>query len=260
MPRLAELQESFVAAIYGGGLPPGDWIREDGLAAAERFQVYRRNTFTNLENALRIDYPVVERLVGGEFFDAMADEYIRGHPSTSGDANDYGGDWPGFIETFPPARALPYLADVARLEQAWNRVFLAAEHDPLDPARLVALDESAFVDLVFRLHPASALVDSVYPVHRIWQANQPDAPDTTVDLDAGGVRLLLLRRGTAVEMHPLGAGGHAFLHTLAQDLPISRALDAALAREPGFDAAGFLQAQVELGTLVDFHPAQGAPL
>src|SRR5258708_8332119 len=77
---------------------------------------YRRNVFGNWSGALANAYPIVRKIVGGEFFDAMAREYAREHPSTSGDLNEFGARLPGFVAACPHTRDLPYMPDVSRME------------------------------------------------------------------------------------------------------------------------------------------------
>ena len=58
----------------------------------------------------------------GAFFGEAARQYIVGHPSLSGDLNDYGGEFAQFLAAYPHAADLPYLPDVARLEWAINNL------------------------------------------------------------------------------------------------------------------------------------------
>lgn len=125
---LRDLQERFAEAVfnprsYGLGLP----IRENGLNGRRRLHIYRNNVFASLTEALRACYPVVKRLVGAGFFAYMANRYIRSHPSTSGDLQEFGSELPEFLEDFSATRALVYLSDVARLEWARQYAYHALE-------------------------------------------------------------------------------------------------------------------------------------
>ena len=53
-----------------------------------------------------------------------------------------------------PARELPYLADVARLEAARTRAYHADDAAPLDAAAFAALDPGAADALRLTLHPS----------------------------------------------------------------------------------------------------------
>jgi hypothetical protein len=254
MDTLQRLQHDFSQAVFGAppaGLPGA--IRAGSLSAERRLAIYRNNVFANLREALRAVYPVVERLVGAEFFDHAANGFIRNCPSVSGDIEDYGETFAAFLARFPGAETLPYLADTARLEWACHQVFHAADHVPLALEKLAGVSPECYGQLRFRLHPASALLASDYPVHRIWETNQPDyRGDETVDLSLGGVKLLLLRRRFEVEMQPLGAGEFAMLTGFAAGRTVADAYETALTSDAAFDLDAFLAQHVGGGTIVDF--------
>jgi hypothetical protein len=253
MSALRDLQAGFAAAVFE---------EDDGRFAAEvrngRFpgerllQIYRHNSFANLTRALEAVYPVVARLVGDGFFRYAADRYIRQHPSTSGNLHDFGDRLAAFLEAFEPAATLPYLPDVARLEWAWHGAFHAAGQGTLSPEQLAAVPVTLQDRLIFALHPSTHLLVSDYPILAIWQANQPDADEQEIDLAAGGVRLLVLRRGLDVEFKTLGFGEYQLLRACADGRRFAAACAMALAAEPDLDLPGVLQQHVLLGTIASF--------
>jgi hypothetical protein len=254
MLSLRELQTSFRAAMLGTEeMPVAALVHADGTPPSARLAIYRNNIFHNLREALRDVYPVVERLVGGEYFTHAAEHYIRQHPSTSGDIHRFGALFPAFMEGFCPS--LAYLGDTARLEWAWHAVFHAGEHPPLSLARLAEVPEDRYLSLTFTLHPACRLLSSAYPVHRIWQFNQPDADgDQTIRLEEGGTRLLLHRENSsyAIAIVPLDPGEYALLAELARGGRLEVALGCACEVQADFDITATLQRHVASGTLADF--------
>ncbi len=86
-----------------------------------------------------------------------------------------------------------YLADVARLEWLIQEALLAADHAPLDLAKLAALDPGAYDELRFELHPTLRLFSSPYPALRIWEANAHAAEPEPIDLGSGAVRMAVMR-------------------------------------------------------------------
>ncbi|NJN47973.1 MAG: DUF2063 domain-containing protein [Candidatus Competibacteraceae bacterium] len=225
----------------------------DGLSAEHRLGVYRNNTVANFTDALQLTYPVVQRLVGDRFFRYAAAQYIGQTPSTSGDLQEYGDTFADFLRTFKPAAGLPYLPDVASLEWAYEQVFYAAEPDPLDTLALSRVPEERYGELRFTLNPASRLMASVYPVLRIWQVNQDHFEgDQSVNLDSGGVQLLVIRRHLNVEIHPLTEGEYVLLQALADNLDFTTACEQALERQPDFNLPASFQHHVAQGTLIDF--------
>ena len=79
-----------------------------------RFGIYRNNVASALTNSLRVRYPVVEQLVGRDFFNAMCREFIANNKPNSAMLVTYGADFPEFISSFGPAEPVPYLSDVAK--------------------------------------------------------------------------------------------------------------------------------------------------
>ena len=203
MSALAELQRAFVRELLG----------EDGL----RLRPYRETTLGALCEALAAIHPVCVRLVGADAFRALARRCARERPSTSPDLNDYGAELADLIAGFAPARTLPYLADVARLEWALHRARHAL---PAPPVGLSSVTEQSR----FALAPAAALLASAWPIDRIWETNQPDfAGDTEVRLDSGGAALVVAREPERASFTRLASDEFALLEHLAQELPLERA-------------------------------------
>jgi hypothetical protein len=144
-----------------------------------------------LIEGLRDAYPVVCRIVGDEFFRAMAGVFARTHPPRSPVMLEYGGGFAEFIATYPPASGLPYLPDVARLERAWVESYHAPDAQPL--ASLPSAD-----GVKARLHPAARLVRSPFPILAIWQANQHDDP-LPLELSPNGDNVLVTRPAAEVQ-------------------------------------------------------------
>lgn len=201
---LAELQRAFIRELFGDG---------------ERLRPYRETTLGALAGALAAIHPVCERLVGAEPFRALARRCARERPSRSPDLNDYG-ELADFIAGFAPARALPYLADVARLEWALHRARHAALAPPLEAT---ALGERSRVPLA----SGTSLLASPYPIDRIWDTNQPGFEgDTEVRLDSGAVRLVIAREPEGARFSRLDAAELALLEGLARGLSLDRAAEA----------------------------------
>jgi len=257
MPSLRELQRGFAAAILFGDSAAGAGLAivAGGLDPQTRVAIYRNNILGNYRKVLAATFPVVRRLVGPVFFDAATDQFVRGHPSRHGDVNRYGGDYATFLASYPPARGLGYLADVARLEWAIDQANIAADAAPLDVSALAAIAPEALPELRFRLHPSARLIASPYPVLRIWQVNQPDHDgDDHVDLGEGGDLLLVVRGDRSVSIDRVGTGEHALLGALATGATLGTAAAHATDVEPAFDLASTLRRHVAGHTVVAFRP------
>lgn len=256
MPSLLEIQRGFSAAVFERDNSVLPWVRENGLAAERRLAIYRNNTFLGLAEALREGFPVVHRLVGTEFFDALARRFVADCPPCSGCLLDYGAEFAGCIEAFAPARSLPYLPDVARLEWAWHEAFHAADAGVFGLADLAALSPEQQAGLHLHLHPSARLLASAWPVLRIFHVNQPGYPgDPGLDLyRETGCRVLVLRDRLEVVLHPLSAGEFACLERLARSDGLEDACAAGLRAESGFDLTASLARLLSLNVFC--HPCQ----
>lgn len=253
MPSLREAQEAFARGLLDASDAAllAHLAGARGMDAAAGLAVYRNNTFSNYRGALREAYPVVLRLVGEDFFEHAADAFVCATPSDFGDVNAYGATFGDFLAAFPGARELAYLSDTARLEWAVHAAFQAGDAAPLDVARLAAVPAERLAALRFVLHPSASLIASPWPILAIWRANQPGG-DESVNLDAGGDRLLVIRRGHDVDLEPVSAAEFASLAALANRAPLSEALEAAHLSDADFDLGAFLQRHAAAGTLADF--------
>lgn len=254
MPSLREFQRAFVRGLFD----PDDagvlgLIVSGSRAPRARFNVYRNNVFHNYREALSDVHPVVERLVGEDFFLFAADRYVESQPSQYGNLHRYGANFGAFLDGFEPASSLPYLGDVARLEWLIHESFHAADHMGMAPDRLCLPAAGQLDELQLVLHPACRLFESPFPVHRIWRSNQPESTDQTVDLGAGAVRLLVRRDRYAVELQELEPGEYALLCSSRQGNGLGRALAAALEANPEFDLGAFLACRVADATVVDWN-------
>lgn len=214
---LRELQKDFMDGLYGAPQAIVSQLRPNArLSAAQRFHCYCTSLLGRLGDALKAVYPVCERLVGTEYFEALSTRYVKTHPSTSVNVHEYGAAWGEFLAHFEPLQNYPYLPDVARLEWSWHALFYAADEEAFDRAALTRLRPVDQARLKFKLPTAARLLASDYPIHRIWQVNQPDyLKDPAVDLGEGGVRLLVWRQGYSLRMDVLSEAEWAWLSGIA---------------------------------------------
>jgi hypothetical protein len=226
-------------------------IKANGLSAEQRIAIYRNNTQLGLTEALKDGYPVINRLVGAEFFNHLAKHYIQRYPPKAGCLLSFGGQFADFIADFQPAEGLPYLADTAKLEWLWHEAFHEADATGLAVAELVQVDPALYDRLGLSLHPTARLMDSDYPILRIWQLNQSeDLADELINLEEGGCRLLICRPGLEVEIIALPDAEYQFLNLLNAGLSLSKAVEVVTLNDTGFDMSSCLQRWFNYGLFV----------
>ena len=214
MPTLLEVQQAMHGSLMTGDDATMTAFLADP-AAADRINIYRNTFLVVLTKALQLCYPVVLRLVGPEFFEGAARQFITRHPPREAYLDRYGADFPAFLRQFPPAASLPYLADVAALEWAVNAALHSVDVRPLDLQELAALPPDEQGRLRLAGHPSIRLLRLDYPV------NSLEAP------------------------------AWRFAERLFAGDPIEVALDAS----PGFDASAALADHLASGRFVSFELA-----
>lgn len=231
-------QSAFRAAILDPRLPVPPGVTDpEGRVDARRFGVYRNNVTVGLTEALRQSFPAIVKLVGEEFFAAMAREHLRAHPPTSPMMMFYGAAMPEFLARFAPVQHLTYLPDVARLELAIRHSYHAADAAPVSAERLQSLAPERLMAARLQLAPALQLIRSDWPVYSIWAANMRGtaAPNT-----ARPEEVLVTRPGFDPEPHLLPTGAAGFI----------TALQAGRSFGTAFDAAGPFDLTATLGLLL----------
>lgn len=251
MLALRELQSVFADALLDAERPlPSDVVSHTAAVPTRRFNVYRNNVVVSLVEALQSTFPVVCRLVGDEFFGAMAKEYALANPPRSPILSRYGSGFPEFLAGFEPVADVPYIADVARLEWLQVRAFHAPDRVALDASRFVDLEPSAIPGLLLELHPSANLFTSMFPSVSIWKTNTHDEEVQAVDLSLGGEDALVVRPQLQTIVLPLPKGGYAFIEALRARKRLSIAFQIASACGPDFDLQYGLAAMIDCGAIV----------
>lgn len=241
MLALPDLQRSFAEFLLSApGTPPDaalcNAIREQTVPAERRLAIYKNNVYTQLIDALRDSYPAVHRLTGAEFFSFAATEYLMAHPPRSPTLLAYGENFPAFLDEFEPASSVPYLPDVARLEQLYLESYHAAEAPPLPKAAFAKYLSERMTQPDLRLHPSARLMASPFAVSRIWELNvQSSTMDGKQRIPGGAENLLIVRPHATVEVRRISRGAHAALAALERGLSIDEALTAGAEADPGTD-------------------------
>jgi hypothetical protein len=236
MPMEA-IEEAFAAALLDPALPVPAGLKSSGPGhATDRFAVYRNNVAVGLRKALASNFPVVARLVGEAFFAALAHAYAGTRRPASPLLFTYGADFADFIDGFEPARRVPYLADVARLEFARLGAHHAADAGVLAIPALAGLDPAMLEAARLRAHPAAALLASRFPVGSIWLAHQGNTigavcgrgPErvlvTRPDIDVGITRLQPAEFNFAQALFAGAAAGEAATLAAGANFDFGRAM------------------------------------
>ncbi len=170
----ASVQSRFATALRTPGISLHGLRAPAPADPQRRLDVHRNNAMVSLIDALAATFPVTQALVGEDFFRDMARERVLADPPRSPIVFRYGTGFAEFIDGHAPAAAVPYLADMARLEHLRVQCHHAADAQAVAAADFHALltAPERLAELRMTLHPASAWLRSDHAVHSLWQAHQ----------------------------------------------------------------------------------------
>lgn len=260
-PTLLELQRAVRNELLG--LADGiaaKYVEAEGLAPQARLAIYRNTVNSTLLKALQLSYPVIQALVGEEFFEGAARLFIEQCQPSHAQLDSYGATFPDFLARMPETASLDYLPDTARLEWAVNEVLHAPDAKPLDLRRLERLNEDGLPSVRFVSSSAVRLLKSDFPVDAIWRAvlTHDDRALADIRLDAERVWLHVYRGAAGVEVRRIAEWQWRITTALFAGHPLHDALAEASDR----DAYVWLASLLASGCFVDagtFGPTAGSP-
>lgn len=248
-------QAEFAAALLDPSLPAPPELRSwNGSDISARLAVYRNNVVSSLVDALAETHLVVRELVGDEFFRAMAAVFVRQHPPRSRILVHYGDEFAEFLEQFEPAAALPYLADVARLERA--RVFAYHCIDaPVAGAEQItrALSSGDRIGQIrFDWHPSLAVLESRFAIVSLFAAHQGLLSISAVDPGIAETAVVV-RDGFEVVVLHAPPGTAAFVAASRRGAVLTDAAEQARHSDAAFDLSVVLATLNNHGAIQSIH-------
>lgn len=169
MSTLAACQADFMAQVLEDGRPlPNGWTPRHAAGLA----IYRNAYRARLVDALRDTYERTARWVGEDAFRAAAAHHIIQTPPNSWTLDHVA---EGFVEVLEQLFANdPEVAELAWLEWAMHRAFVAADVAPLDAARFAAASadfkEEDWGCLKLKFLPSVHLRELGHDVAALWRA------------------------------------------------------------------------------------------
>lgn len=290
--KLKDIQENFKYAIT-----PSDYeiapefkniFAQDHINTDQRLGIYQNNLSVSLQNILLARHEILRVLVGEDFLKALIKDFVRDNRPTHGNLNEYGFEFPNFIDQHKATKPLPYLGDVARLECSWWRSYYAPDAKSLDPRELSKLPANKHGNLKLILHPSVRLIRSAYPVFSIRDLcmreldqseisaqvspnaaidpgisqghNRTKAPETRpeensgalLDITQGGEFGMTLRPHLKTQTIILGEPHLKFLVYLRNGHTIGEAYGKVLAKFQNFDLRQILQEELKRGTFISY--------
>jgi hypothetical protein len=173
--KLAALQAAVQAAILDEEqMAPDSIVASRRQSAPQRFAIYQDAYRLRLAEFLTNDYPVLHNVLGDEGFGAVAEAYVKAHPSSHRNARWYARDLPDFMQASTPWNDIPAAADLAAFERALTDAFDAADADALEAVALTEFSAEDQPRLCFTFQPGLALLSLIEGTVAAYEAAVQD--------------------------------------------------------------------------------------
>lgn len=182
--------------------------------------IYRNNAIGAQLSSLKSTYKVCEHLVGETCFKQIALTYLQTHPMHTRDLNTFAITFPSFIHKLQKQETslqqVPYLPDVAQWELYLNLAYYGDDlslHPPFDTEKFSELTDEAQGLVTFTLNPELNLLNSEYPIEKIWLAHQKEEI-IPIELKQDNYHYLIYRPAFKVETLALSLEKYQFLEAI----------------------------------------------
>ncbi|WP_354624803.1 DNA-binding domain-containing protein [Psychromonas sp. MME2] len=132
-------------------------------------QIYRNNFVMGVTEALSATYQHCLALVGEDFFNIAARNFILEQPPHENNIINYGDGFATFLSHLPQLQTLPYIAEMARfewlLEQTSNKQI---EPQSFDFEKLVKLPETQLGDIILQVPTQVTLFSSEQDIYQLY--------------------------------------------------------------------------------------------
>lgn len=249
-PMLLENQQSELAqALLDANLAcPRQVTQQSSDGTSRRFNIYRNNRATSLIENLQATYPAVLKLVGDNYFKAVARSFIDIHPPLSPVMFEYGAGFGEYLCSMPTARHIPYVADVAKIEWLRNKTYHSVDATAVQLSDVANLPPDKLAIGRLSLHPSVGLLSSKWAAGSIWRATvEGQSGQNQIRVDVGE-HLLVLRREYDVVQYIISGYEMQFLRVLAEGFTITQAASCVMEQDAEFNTGAILMKFIELNT------------
>ena len=255
--ELAKLQQHFLQVCLQNQPASAeltDYIDNGNFKTKNLLKVYQQSAQGNISQALSLTYPVINKLLGNDFFHALTIKFMQKYPPVCSNMDDYGADFSRFLAEFEHTKSYLYLPDVALLEWQFHLSTIADETNTNDWQSITNKNMEQLANCTFGLSPSAKLMVANYPVDEIWQINQDGIADDllkkSIDVSKSmEVFLLLLRQQMKVTIYRLSAVEYQLLTLLLAGNNLHDVLAKLAENTPIESLAELTKKHFQLGTI-----------
>ena len=239
--QLRKLQRQFCREVlFNESTDLAALIEPNGIEPHRRLQIYRNNIRFTLTESLQNIYPITQAIVGKEFFEYAAREYIKRHQPTTGDLREYGDQFTSFVSAMKETQQIAYLASIAQIDWACHLAFHAKSAPTASIDSLNNISPEDYHRIKITLHPTAHSIASQFAIFDIWQyalsssldsADEIESPNITSEKQA----VLVCRSKTRVEVMSISHAVHRLISYLKECCQLTAVFERILEEQPEFE-------------------------
>lgn len=178
-----------------------DVISTEKVSGDIRLKIYADAYRLRLQDALRVNFPVLAEYLGREKFDSLSQIYIEQYPSTFRSIRWYGDKLADFLlqNNICPA----YFSELAKFEWAMSLAFDASDHDVILIEDIAKISPSQWPSMQLQWHPSVHRLTSQWNVVPLWKAVKELKPYHDFNLHSQKDEWIIWRKEFCTQFHSL---------------------------------------------------------
>lgn len=210
----------------------------------QRINAYQNNYSGGLIEALKIAYPQVLSLVGDEFFQQLANNYVSHHHMGKENFQQYGDHFSqhiaGLVTENRTFEKVPYLADVAKSDWAIYLSYYAAKRSVFNFSGFSQLDNNTQQKAKLLLADDIHFVYSQWPLSHFWQFYQKSSQSFELNAPKTVLKFIVHRLEHKPQIEQLSEPQHLVLQAIIRGFSIEHLPESSAEYLPEFIANGWI--------------------
>lgn len=149
MQNLKAIQNELMRFIFDGNSSDLSCIKNfSGISGAERFYICKNTVISNLLSSLKITYPGVINIIGAYSAEKVFNSYIHNtqYLKPRNQINNFGDEFPEFINSKNIIKTYPYLGDYAMLELLRSKSYHSPKKKYMKPEEIMDILQYKNID------------------------------------------------------------------------------------------------------------------
>ena len=169
--NLKQLQQQFSQSLLYQESDIALQLKEkQGFTSQQLLQIHRNNFVMSVTESLKSTFKYTEQLVGTDFFDSVARQFILQQPPTINNIIVYGEQFPLYLSNLTQLANMPYIAEMAKFEWLYEQCQKTVQQPiEFDLQSLQQINPDDFEYLQFSIPSHCLIFESSQNINLLYQ-------------------------------------------------------------------------------------------